>query len=289
MDVVFHTNYNFIWEWEIPMHQHECYELSYFFGGRVRKFLPNRELVFHEKQFVLIPPNTPHTSEVIEGPVEHIFILTSQLPSNIPSCEVIDDLPDDEIGALFKQIYLEYNRKPTRSIDLFFALQNLINAYYVEFHRDENTSLVSSMRRILHNNVTNPDFSISESFSSLGFSANHLREVFKNETGLTPKEYLLEQRLQHSCQLLVLSKKYNLQIKDVAIRSGFKDPLYFSRYFREKLGSTPTEYLNQYCTGVVSNTDDARMSHFDDQANAMYLYPRYSERFSMSPEEFILK
>ena len=41
-------------------------------------------------------------------------------------------------------------------------------------------------------------------------------------------------------QKLLLDEK--LSIKEISIKSGFQDPLYFSRYFKTKTGFTPFEY-----------------------------------------------
>ena len=38
----------------------------------------------------------------------------------------------------------------------------------------------------------------------------------------------------------------NVQIKEVAFSVGFKDPLYFSRVFKEETGFAPSEYYEKH-------------------------------------------
>ncbi len=280
MEMVFHTNYHYKTVWDTPLHQHDCPEITYIYQGRLRVKLPDQSFEIHEKQLVFFPPNTPHVSEMLDGPIEMIFMLTSQYPSAIPPRMAVDDLPDDIIGRLVKQIYLEYNCRPSRDIELMFAWQRLIDAYFRQFYSVDNSEIVNAMCRILHNNISNCDFSINDGFAGLGYSANYLRSVFKNEMRVTPKEYLMEQRITMAQQLLGFAQKEGMQIKDISARSGFKDPLYFSRYFRQLMGMTPSQYMQCRGEGSMPDQTYAKMSLQPSPSDIQYMYPVYSERFS---------
>ena len=56
-------------------------------------------------------------------------------------------------------------------------------------------------------------------------------------------EYLNYIRLEYAKSLL---KEYDLNIKEVALASGFKDSNYFCRIFRKQTERSPTEYRRQY-------------------------------------------
>ncbi|MGH8023900.1 MAG: helix-turn-helix domain-containing protein, partial [Limisphaerales bacterium] len=61
-------------------------------------------------------------------------------------------------------------------------------------------------------------------------------------TGLSPHQYLLELRLVRARSLLA---ETDLSIKEIALKTGFEDELYFSRLFRQKLNVTPTQWRNR--------------------------------------------
>ena len=70
-------------------------------------------------------------------------------------------------------------------------------------------------------------------------SKGNLIRVFRNATGQTPIEYLIDIRIQHATDLL---SKTNLPISEIAYQVGFSDSNYFSRHFNDKLKTTPTNY-----------------------------------------------
>lgn len=71
----------------------------------------------------------------------------------------------------------------------------------------------------------------------LGVSARHFRRIFLEATGLSPKQYLLNIRLNAAKSLLGTMPVYQ-----VAERVGFSNPLYFSRLFKSKIGVPPSQW-----------------------------------------------
>lgn len=68
-----------------------------------------------------------------------------------------------------------------------------------------------------------------------------LNNLFKETTGMTVIEYLLDIRLETSKHMLTQTK---LNVSEISSFIGFKDPSYFSRQFKARLGVTPTMYRN---------------------------------------------
>ena len=63
--------------------------------------------------------------------------------------------------------------------------------------------------------------------------------MFKNATGQTPREYLINHRTKKARQLLMNTE---LSIVDVAYQSGFSSHAHFSTQFRRLVGTTPQAY-----------------------------------------------
>lgn len=74
---------------------------------------------------------------------------------------------------------------------------------------------------------------------SIGLSYSNFRKRFKKHTGLAPKQYQMETKLQKAQQLLDNS---NLKIQEIAHSCGFESPYYFSRYFKKATGLSPKAY-----------------------------------------------
>ena len=63
--------------------------------------------------------------------------------------------------------------------------------------------------------------------------------LFKNQTGKSPNEYIIELRLQFAKSLL---DNTNLSIKQISQRVGYSDQYFFSRIFKKHLGISPQKY-----------------------------------------------
>lgn len=73
----------------------------------------------------------------------------------------------------------------------------------------------------------------------IGIDRSYLTNIFKNITGISPQEYLLNIRIEKACQLLSQS---NIPINQVAAECGYSDPLNFSRIFKKYKHFSPSEY-----------------------------------------------
>lgn len=76
----------------------------------------------------------------------------------------------------------------------------------------------------------------------VGISRSHLFRAFRTYLQQSPKEYLMEYRIKKACHLL---KVTSLSVASVAYSVGFENNLYFSKAFRHRMHSSPTEYRNQ--------------------------------------------
>ena len=75
--------------------------------------------------------------------------------------------------------------------------------------------------------------------ASLGLSYDRFRHVFKEHTGLGPHQYHLQLRIRRAKELLCGT---DLSIKEVSAVLKFEDPYYFSKAFKKKTGTSPSQW-----------------------------------------------
>ena len=80
---------------------------------------------------------------------------------------------------------------------------------------------------------------VSELSSIIHVCDDKMTRLFKKVTGVTPKEYVINMRISHSIELLIAT---NLSLEEIAIASGFGSNSYMTRYFKQKLETTPGRY-----------------------------------------------
>jgi AraC family transcriptional regulator of arabinose operon len=70
-------------------------------------------------------------------------------------------------------------------------------------------------------------------------SIRHINRIFKAETGTTLYQYVLMRKVDTA---KVLLKDTSISIREIAEQLGFTDQYHFSNYFKQRTGTSPTEY-----------------------------------------------
>jgi AraC family transcriptional regulator len=83
------------------------------------------------------------------------------------------------------------------------------------------------------------DLKLTELSSIAQISTYHFLRLFKKSVGMTPHQYILQQRIDRAKYLL---KSSNLDISEIAFMVGFCDSSHLTRCFKNSLGKTPSQW-----------------------------------------------
>ena len=81
--------------------------------------------------------------------------------------------------------------------------------------------------------------SLSTLAEASGLSVSRLAHLFREQVGLTPQQYLEQQRMSRARQLLELSPR---PVQAIAYELGYDNPFYFTIRFKKDTGLSPREY-----------------------------------------------
>lgn len=119
---------------------------------------------------------------------------------------------------------------------LFQLLSECAFISFVEVPKEE--SLTDQICRFLSDHVQEP-FKASALETHFHLSYKHLASCFKKATNTTIQAYHTRLKMNLACTLL---RSTLLPIKEISLRLGYQDMLYFSRVFHAQVGVSPSAY-----------------------------------------------
>ena len=104
----------------------------------------------------------------------------------------------------------------------------------------ERTNVINEVITYSERCFTNASLSLSSVAENLNYSPKYISHLFKRVMGVSYTEYLRVLRIKYATSLL----DHGIDsIKNVAVLSGYSDPLYFSTVFKNTVGMSPKDYL----------------------------------------------
>ncbi|TAJ14751.1 hybrid sensor histidine kinase/response regulator [Marinilabiliaceae bacterium JC017] len=106
-------------------------------------------------------------------------------------------------------------------------------------HTSLDKKFVDALTSCIETNLDNPDLGVDLLADHVSLSRSQLTRKLTNITGLPPGQFITNFRLKQAAELL---KSTGLNISEIAYKTGFSDPKYFSRSFKKMFGTSPSNY-----------------------------------------------
>lgn len=115
----------------------------------------------------------------------------------------------------------------------------------LHFHQSVSLTMDSRMEKILNYLIVHykEDIDLNEISSLVAMNSSSFCRYFKEKSGKTFTEYILDLRIGQACKLLVESK---MDVMQICLECGFNTITHFNRIFKRNTGFTPTEYKKQF-------------------------------------------
>lgn len=102
--------------------------------------------------------------------------------------------------------------------------------------------LIQKALECVEKNMNNTDYNVESLSADMGIERSSLYRKMQAILGVTPSEFMRTIRLKRAAQLLEQSQ-YSVQ--EISWMVGFNTPRYFSSYFKEMFGVTPSQYASE--------------------------------------------
>jgi len=124
------------------------------------------------------------------------------------------------------------------ALSSFFKVIELNN----RSHSKNTISLSERAKDFVNQNYFNANLTITGICSHFNVSHSYMCRVFKRDTDITLKNYIINKKLHEACRLL---KETDIEIKEIVYSVGFLDVVHFMKIFKKYIGTSPKKYRTE--------------------------------------------
>jgi len=264
------------------MHYHYRPEIFLQLHGSTNFNFPRESFRVGPDEICVIPAGVPHGEVVHSEPEKPFRNLVAGFYNNTLSLhfahEVRPGKPDIEVIEFFDAPNLETfltlanTTAQTHSMQgpaRDFVLKGLLLALLGLFRNIVETGTgqlnsdigkVFQAKCLVREQFANSELGVQHIAESLGCSPDYLSHLFHVETKERLTHYI--QRIRIDGSILALGTS-SLTISEIAYATGFADPAYFGRVFKQHKGVTPQEYRSQMEIHRKKKDEQPKTVYFD--------------------------
>ena len=261
---------------DFPLHFHEDYELCLTLNVRGKRILGNLVEDFTEKDLVITTPNVLHCYKRDDAFLNvRCEVVVIQFPKELPSWGIFDTdqlrnirnlLCQPAPGLKFSEETAEAVRERLlrlprtegfEAVQLFFGILHELacaDRTQVELigvqssdstlpHSRRINKIVQFVEKNYHHKISREDVG-----ELVGMSASSVSRFFKQRTRHNFWDYLNGFRIDRAAQMMIETEH---TISEISYACGFNNISNFNRVFRERIGTTPSDYRNKFKESII--------------------------------------
>lgn len=228
----------------VASHSHNCFELVYYIRGTGISTIDNTPFSYTGGSFCVILPGVAHSqSHHIDTEVIFIGFNFDNNPFALYNDLCKDNKEQTILDHMLKMKTELLEKNPHYIIKLEFLLKSLlIEVTRLKASSPSVDAEFTYIKRFIRENCSQKiDKELLSELS--GYSYNRFRYLFKQDTGLSPLNYIIHHRIEKAKALLESSPH---KVTAVAADCGFYDHSQFCAFFKRYTGMTPGEYRNEH-------------------------------------------
>lgn len=224
----------------IPSSSHDYYELVYYCDGTGVTKVGEEVYDFTPNTFMLIPYSVIHDELHNTGCT--VFVVGFHCDTKIPQV-----FGDDAQKVILRIISSLYREATDQQMDYQYMIEANLNELVIEILRtkhSKNTD-VKNFEYIINHLTDNyhERISLSDCAAQLNISYDYFQHKFKEITGYSPQNYLINLRLKASKELLL---NHKLSCTEISYRCGFSTSAQFSMLFKREYGVSPQSFRREF-------------------------------------------
>lgn len=151
--------------------------------------------------------------------------------------KILKERSSSEIGSEFLSHFL--------IMELFVLISRALKMEWENSIKSESPKLKELIRIAVNfiNNNFEREIALKDIARYVFLSPSYFARVFKEETGVSPINYLLKVRIERAKEMLTDTDQ---KVSDIALGVGFSNQQRFNAIFKKYTGMTPTQYRKEF-------------------------------------------
>jgi len=158
---------------------------------------------------------------------------------NLAIADNINQLISNNHSGLVRRVFMYAKVSEILALKIYQLEEEKRQGFSETLLSEEDMKLVIRAKNIHASELKNPP-TISELAKRLGTNESKLKRNFKKIYHKTLNESLTEERLNYAKMLLAAQK---LNIQQISLEIGYKNPSHFTRLFKQHFGILPRDFL----------------------------------------------
>jgi AraC-like DNA-binding protein len=232
-------------DWVIEKRQNFFHDLTFVMGGKANYFVNGQKYTVETGDLIYIPPGSVREAHTFRECPMHAYPFNFHWlePNNVqplPFGIVTKNMITKEILDLireFKQVWM--SKQPFYVIQARAIFQLILHRLLSNYFRQSTTQTDPRIKKITAyiSEHYAEDIKIGDLARLFNLHPVYLGKLFKQNTGLTYKEYIHRIRINNAEMML---SSGDFTVTETAERCGFRDVAYFSKMFKTMKGYPPS-------------------------------------------------
>ncbi|MBS1511553.1 MAG: AraC family transcriptional regulator [Bacteroidetes bacterium] len=233
-----------------PSHYHETYNISLVYEGVFKASINGKQLFAEPGSILITNPYEIHANPCDDNDsisfftfyISPSFLQTATGQQPFFSTNVITD------AGLFAVLHQLAAQLDSKNMNAYFeqqfktALQQLSQTHAVHAEAQPVKGITTSLFNTFLAQQQPDKFSLDAAAQQFGINKFKFLRLFKQQTGLTPANYFLLQRIEAAKKLL----REDGDMLGIAVELGFYDIPHFANHFKKFTGISPAAYSTAY-------------------------------------------